>query len=587
MKVPALALRGIANFTRSKKPVLVQPFIHRRRSSQWISATSTKNYILDDALVDILKSKKAVNRSYKRVDTLDSYLAQKGIEFENGVVEYISKNKVDVVSISEVINDDTVRLTEHHMMLGTPVIHSAPLRNKKNRTHGVADLLVRSDYLRRIVECNPLTEKEESIHSPKMCGPYHYVVVDIKFSTLPLRADGRHILNSSNYKAYKTQLYIYNECVASIQGYKPRYAFILGRRWSYKSCGVTYNGLNCLDRLGVVDFHSKDLEYVEKSKKAVKWVKEVRKNGRKWSVSPPSREELYPNMSITSGDHHDKKQKIAFDLGEISMLWFCGVKQRLNGFKKGIYSWRDKGCTADALGVKGSRARVIDDMISINTQDSDFIRPKKVVSDTHDWRLARNEVYVDFETIIDVVAKVEDIPEQKRTDMIFMIGVSYTMDGSPAYRSFIAREASHQAELEVMTSFQSFMKLLGYPKMWYWCAERRFWNIAKSRHSMLEDELEDGWYDLSDLFREEPIVVRGCFGFGLKNIAKNMRKYNLINTSISSSCDNGGKAMIQALRAYETDNEPAKSEIMKDIEVYNRFDCDVLMEILDYLRKNH
>ena len=112
--------------------------------------------------------------------------------------------------MSDVINDKTVQQTIDYMKQGVPLIHSAPIRNKRNGTHGVIDILIRSDYLHNIVEENPLTEDEQSIAAPKLNGKYHYIVVDIKFSTLSLRSDGRHLLNDSKYKAYKAQLYIYN-----------------------------------------------------------------------------------------------------------------------------------------------------------------------------------------------------------------------------------------------------------------------------------------------------------------------------------------------------------------------------------------
>ena len=42
------------------------------------------------------------------------------------------------------------------------------------------------------------------------------------------------------------------------------------------------------------------------------------------------------------------------------------------------------------------------------------------------------------------------------------------------------------------------------------------------------------WIDMCNIFRKEPIVIKGCFGFGLKEIAKNMIKHNLINIKMES-----------------------------------------------------
>ena len=94
--------------------------------------------------------------------------------------------------------------------------------------------------LHKIVDECPLTIEEQTISSPLLKQDYHYVVIDIKFSTLPLRADGKHLLNSDKYPAYKAQCLIYRDAVGLIQGYTSQYAFILGRRWKYTQKDVKH-----------------------------------------------------------------------------------------------------------------------------------------------------------------------------------------------------------------------------------------------------------------------------------------------------------------------------------------------------------
>ena len=153
---------------------------------------------------------------------------------------------------------------------------------------------------------------------------FHYVVIDIKFSTLPLRADGRHLLNSDSYPAYKTQIYIYTQAVGEIQGYESNYGFIMGRRWKYTSKDIKYYESSCLDKLGVIDYETIDKEYKVKTEQAIQWVRDVNHEGKNWHTNPPSRKELYPNMCIDSGIWNKEKQKIAENLGEITqtlVLW--------------------------------------------------------------------------------------------------------------------------------------------------------------------------------------------------------------------------------------------------------------------------
>ncbi len=608
----SLCIENISTFTRSKRPRLSDPLPPVKRSLPWVSATSTKNFMTNDGLLDVFKMyHNNGNKSFLnyKSDTINNYLMARGIEFEKELVKYIDHNRLKSIYVSDIINDKTVQQTIEYMKQGVPLIHSAPVRNKRNGTQGVIDILIRSDYLCNIVEENPLTEEEQSIPAPKLNGKYHYVVVDIKFSTLSLRSDGRHLLNDPKYKAYKAQLYIYNKAISLIQGYFCRYAFILGRRWKYRSKGEIFSNSSCLNKLGVIDFEGVDSNYVNKTQDAIKWVRDVIRHGKSWKTNPPSREELYPNMCTSLGVWDKKKNEIAMNIGEISMLWYCGVKQRQIGFSNGIKSWKNIECTAEKLGIKGKRGDIINKMIDINRQEIDMIRPDKIKTTINDWRTNTSEVFVDFETLMDICSPLSELPEQRKTDMIFMIGVYYTCSKNNVslYKSFIAKEMSPQEEYRVMDEFVTFMKYLGYPKMWFWDAEQRFWDIAERKqferlyNNLPEDEkvlitdnisdnwgkIEKNWYDVAEIFRSEPIVIKGCFGFGLKNISEQMRKYDMITERIVSECNSGTSAMVKAIHAYENSDDIYTSSIMKDIESYNRFDCAVLYDILKYLRENH
>ena len=119
------------------------------------------------------------------------------------------------------------------MREGKSIIYSAPVKNTVTNTQGIIDLLVRSDIIDKLIDQPPLTKEEADIGSPNLNHNFHYVVVDIKFSTLPLRADGIHLLNSGHYPAYKAQTYVYNQAIGLIQGYTSPFAFIMGRRWKF------------------------------------------------------------------------------------------------------------------------------------------------------------------------------------------------------------------------------------------------------------------------------------------------------------------------------------------------------------------
>jgi hypothetical protein len=574
----------IVDYTRSKKPRLVEPLQPITRSNTYVNATDTFNYMKKDCLVDWFKYRNE-RVSYSPND-FQCYLFDKGNDFEKEVINYINSYKYPVTSVSSTISTESCKKTQELMKEGAPFIHSAPFVCKTRKTQGVIDLLVRSDYLHMLVSENPLTKEETKIKGQKLSGDYHYVIVDIKFSTIPLKADGRHILNSDNYPAYKCQLCIYNDAIGEIQGYTPNYSYILGRRWCYTRKGERFCDNNCFSKLGVVDYYKVDSDYVFRTKQAVHWVKTAKKNANKWSVSPPTIPELYPNMCVDSGKWNDLKSKIAEELGDITQIWYCGVKQRELAFTKGIKTWRDPSCNADALGINGKRAPVIDRILDINRQDVDKVRPATINSNMYNWRddLKQGEIFVDFETFVDVFSSNEDLPYQDKTDTIFMIGVYYYNGIGWVYRNFTATESTLQEENRIMNEFMGFLKMLNYPKMWYWHAERMLWSSAENRqYKSRDDWYLTNWADMATLFREEPVVIKDCYKFGLKEVAKAMRKHGLVETQIESKCNSGLSASVMAWTAYETKNW----DLLKDIAKYNEFDVKVLHEILTYLRNNH
>ena len=569
----------------------------KKQPTQFIRATSLKNYMIKDSLVDWLNTMKYPKEP---VPGFSSFIMNRGNEFEKNLVKYINDNKYPVVKVSDIHTDESVKKTIELMKQGIPIIHSAPVKNTLNNTGGVIDLLIRSDYLEKITNECPLTDDEKKIGSPKLGFPFHYVVVDIKFSTLPLTSDGKHILNSGMFPAYKAQTLIYNDAVSQIQGYNSRYSYILGRRWKYKSRYGDFSSLECMDKLGIIDYNGFDKKYVNNTKSAVKWIRDMHKNGAKWSISPPTKSEMRPNMRIV-GEMSKQKQKIADNIGDITSLWFCGPKNREIALKNGIKSWRDKKCNSKMVGIKGVRAKILDKIIKINQQNKVKILPKIIKSTFFDWRTKKpNEVYIDFETISDIFAPFSELPKQSKTEMLFMIGVGWEDDGKWVYKNFTCKDATLEEEYRIMDEFSLFIKEKGNPDKYFWSAEKRFWDSAEKRQFDREDLDEEAknnisdnwkingcWNDICELFRQEPIVIKDCFNFGLKNISSAMYNHKLISTKIESNCNTGMMASVNAWKAYKNIKDPINSSVFKDIINYNQFDCKVLWNIIGYFRNNH
>ena len=405
MKRGRSLVEGIYNFTRNKKPKQLIDGLESVQALPWISATKTYNFMNNDCLVDWLRlygKTMPINNGNKTPvqnnETFTQFLRRKGIEFEKGVVDFL-KSRYDLVSLPSYYNLENVEKTIDLMKRGVKIIHSASVQNTKNNTFGILDILIRSDYI-PVLFGDEYKSDDLYVPAPKLGDVnYHYRVIDIKFSTLKLTSDGIHLLNQARVPAYKSQLCIYNDAVSRIQGYDAKKAYILGRRWNYTQSGNFFSGNSCFDKLGLIDFENKDREFINKTKLAVNWYRDLLMYGESWNISPPSRIELYPNMCVDSGEWNSVKEKLAEELSDITMLWQCGPKNRDNAMIHGVSSWKDVNCNNKTLGLGEAYGGIVNKIIKINKSDNDtLVRPTKIEKNLLDVERCSDKVdlFVDF-----------------------------------------------------------------------------------------------------------------------------------------------------------------------------------------------
>jgi len=476
--------------------------------NQWFSASSFKNYVMRDTLVDYLDLKK---RGFKEIDNdsikknsskyylvpdFNNYLLQKGIEFEQKVINLITEifDKLTEIEVSNTekndelltqksneensIDDDKKSNEENsidesndeqmpqntsnipvivkvanqywdsysitkfhetieHMKKGTPIIYQGVLHNKLNNTFGTPDLIIRSDYINKFILDDPLTDSEEK-HGCAFSPHYHYRIIDIKYTTLKLASDGYSLLNTGLMKAYKIQVGVYNDALSMVQKYFAPYGYILGRGYTYSETinknTTSYYSDNCFDKLGVIDFISRDNFYKEEIEGGINWITRLRTEGDNWEILPkPSVEELYPNMNI-DGNYNDEKKYYAEQLHEITNVWSCGINNRINAFKNNVYSWMDKNCTSKIMGINGPKiAPIVDEMLKFNRGEihpNRLIMPVKITNNYADWQRNDNlDFYCDFETISDIVDNFNELPIKGKTNYIYFIGIYWHYGG--------------------------------------------------------------------------------------------------------------------------------------------------------------
>lgn len=571
--------------------------------SEWVSASATRNYLLKDPVLDWLSHTMKSDHGGRRNDGTNfvQFIMDQGIEFEKVVVSDLYRrfgdNILDIDGGSNARSIQKFNDTVTAMEKGVPIIYSGVLHSSNSKLYGVPDLIVRGDWLSKLVRHPP----------PSSTDSQKYRIVDIKFSTLALKSNGTTLLNSGSFPAYKGQLWVYNSILSEIQGEESKTAYILGRKWRYTSKGQVYSGSGYFDRLGTVDFATDDRKYTEQTQKAVNWIRDVRKFGHEWKVDtvPLPRSELYPNMS-NPYDYpwHGEKVKIAKNIHELTLLWMCGPKNRELAHQSGIYRWNSPKCTPEVLGISGNTSRILSRIIEVNRDSDELMLPKIITDNTQDWKVKKSiEFYVDFEMIN---LGLFDILNPDIKTVIFMIGVGYyTHTGQWMYTNFTVSDMTLDEENRICRDFYTYVcgvaKLYGStdPLLIHWSpAETSMWFPKGLDRRCLG--ITPVWFDLLTIFRKEPICIKGCMGFGLKEIASTMQVHGMIGTdacgpSLEKTSPwqgvqfDGSSAMLLTYKAWQTAKKrgiPLTTiPVMKDIIRYNEVDCRVLGDILVYIRK--
>ena len=553
--------------------------------NKMISASSVRNFILNDTLVDWLKiynincindkpnklKPNYNNKIYNRSTTNFQFI--QGNLFEEEVMKKIKK-KFQVITIGESTDsrlENKYLDTIEAMKNGYEIIYQGVLHDYELYLYGCPDLLVRSDRINEIFNYNVYSDDEIKVPS-KLNNNFHYVVVDIKCSTLKFASNGINLLNNGSSPAFKGQLNIYNRILNNIQGFELPYAFILGKRWSQTSTNMS--GDNYMNILATIDYNNYDSKYNQIVDDAIDWLNLVKTRGHEWSLLPkPSINELYPNMKIKDNGYKLKKE-LDNNINEITSVWMCSFKKRQIAHSKKIYSWKNKKCNAKNLEFKkGTKQyKCLNEILKINRQNNNIMRLSDIKKNKKQLYFNKNtmEFYLDFETI-NGHCNIDD-----NNEYIYMIGV-YHYD---TYKCFYLEELDK--EKEMFDNFWSYIdNICGNkkPMFIHWTnAEVSMYKRFCKRHNY---NRELNTYDLHKVFLDNIIVINGALNFSLKTIVNALYEKKQIQSNWDDSLySNGLDSMYGAINYYKNKDD----NIMKEIIKYNKIDCKVLYEILQLLR---
>ena len=514
-------------------------------------------------------------KKYKSKTT--SFICKKGVEFEEKIVNQI-KAKFISKTLPSKFSMENVRLVKKYIKKKIPVIFSASLYNPTNKTYGIADILMRNDVFEQCFN--------QSLIGIVNAPTQFYVVLDVKYKTLHLDKICLKIKNTPSLIANKAQLFIYNEALSLIQGFNSHMAFLVGSFYKYG----TRNCKTSLEMAAPVDFYNGDKDIMEKLTDAIRWYKQYKAYGVNWSYNPPTNEHMFINMNVDSGKYQPIKKKLAENIGEISLLYKCGKREKRAATSK---SWKSPSWRTESLNITSNNKKcIVDRMIYINQQNKVDILPKSLSSTTSNiLKDDSHNFYVDFETFNTVCdPSKKDIPHQ---GFIFMIGVTHRVNNRLVHKKFCIHKISIIEEFLIMNAFVDYINLYSNnPKIVYWSAETYIWkNTSNTLFETIEDESMKNiicnkwkfgkWVDLAFILRAERIVIKGIYNYKLKNIAYQLNKYGYINIKTSTKEMNGLTAMVMAFNYFK---KKSSVKIFAKIKRYNRLDCKMLYLIWQFFK---
>lgn len=578
-----------------------------------------------------IKQSNTIKNNVFKLDKKSSfdYIVENGYIFENIIIEQIkdkmkSNGEIEKLAIINT-NDFSLRYNKTYELLKekkVDIVLGGLLINKSNNTYGFPDLIVSGYWISKYIE--------ESMSN--LCiDSNSYYIIDIKSSSINLINSGENVSSGLLFDGYKAQIYVYTQALNSMLNSNIKLGFILGKKYNFTANKSKIVLSNPFAKLGIIDYDyekSNGTDFKELILNAIKWKKKLEKEWKNLHLAPIDDDNLYPNMK----NHYDKnykkiKKEVAYENKEITLLWNVGIKNRKIAWDNGIKKFTDEKIKPELLGINNSSSKydIIDKMLFINKQNNQNV----IISSKNNylnWQTEySNEFFVDFETYSEEKIYDENsdnFTESLNTQIIYMIGVIYLNKKSKMleFKCFIIdfegsklvpqniekhHKCTHNSyifcnsEKELITKFVDFIKELKKPhlkiedyyketRLIHWSqAEPIIFNKKIKEHRLVDYDFELPWYDLLKIFKYEkqPIVIKDCFSFGLKDIIKNLNSHGLINL-VWPELDDGLLSSFIAKDIYEkVEKNNIKSVFnMINIVEYNYIDCMAISKLLVWMR---
>jgi hypothetical protein len=407
-----------------------------------------------------------------------------------------------------------------------------------------------------------------------------YLVINISYSSLHFRKNQKEIMNDELLYYKKCCLYCFQDCLKQyIQ--TPIHTCIIGKEYYYQK--------QLLPKHTNIGYVLVTEEMKQSIQKAVIWIQTLIKYHDSMNIYPePTHNELFPNMNYKDSEWETEKKRLAYLLREITLIWNISYNQRCELLEKDISSWDDPKLLSYLK--ETTKKHIQERMIHMNQQNEVIIYPRKSISYLFKKSLEKktNEYFFDVESFLSFEEK-QDFIDHRLYSVGPVLGILGVFNNDK-YKDFTINSYDRDSERQIIHDWYSYIFHEGDTVyLYHWGnAEKVYLDYIRRVCPELCFE-KVHLINVLDYFRKEPILIQGIFSFSLKQIGKVLYKHGLIQT-IWTEHDNGLDTMIEfkELCSQHKKQIPFKriSEVQKIID-YNRVDCQVLYEIVEFLRSRY
>ena len=586
-------------------------------NSQITTQKQYRNYINHDTILDWLEIygnrnqlqleqtqklniKNFVYSQYKKlVSHLYHYIKQKCntkdyIEISN---KHPSINDNTSIHFKETINQKGLCYSDfaetiNSLNEGIPIIFNGVLYNPERKKLGYYNIILKYQYLSLIFPMAIKKLKEANINF----NWNDYTFIQVKYSKLKLCSENLYLLNQGSQKIYKIEQTHLHQVFNYYQKVDLNNSFIIGRKSNYSTKRITYENCNVLNSIGIFDQLSRDVNYINDINAADQWLHELRKNGHSWSIDPPDRYELLPNMKNNQDSPWSQyKKQLAEKNKDLTKLWYLGNAERLRLWESGHLIKKWDQLDINILKYNQHYKNIIGNIIQSNKHGYP-INLNKLKQQIQSLR-KNIEFFLDFEFVTDLGDDFSQFPESNSSKFIYMIGMiaSNSETSKVTYHNYLINRLDKNTEIETMNHWlQEIDKLNNNQNeitIYHWGAAEKFQlrSYISSQNQLCFGKNEKivkkiNLIDLCELFKNCEVSIPGCFNYGLKDIVPVLYQHKWIN-SIWPNDLTGEDAMIAAIEAEKECQcghylKLSDVPLMNDFIQYNYIDCKVLEEIV-------